>query len=259
MQKKRRRNVVNNIIWGVFVGIFIIGLIVGSLSTKNVYNNKRGIVWYKYIPVIVVSDSMYPTIKVNSFVIMEYTDINSIKEGDIIIYNYGSIDVSHRVIRKYYIDGEVAFETKGDNNEVSDGVIVNKDNYIGKITVICNWASSILNNFVDENYYLNKTKLVVTWMFVIAILYVISLGIKAYDRLKIVSDIVRKKLITYDSNSIIYNTSSDIKAMRLYRRLISKYNNNELSSREVVILGAITELVDNNLITDITDSYTIKE
>lgn len=81
-------------------------------------------------PYIVQSGSMEPSIKTGSFAFVNIkSDYEDIKIGDVIAYetSMGSL-VTHRVINME--DGFL--ETKGDNNEVSDGFSVNEDNFYGK-------------------------------------------------------------------------------------------------------------------------------
>lgn len=83
-----------------------------------------------FVPYIVVSGSMEPKIHVGSLCIVntkyKYDDII---EGDIIAYE--SVNgrlVTHRVIG---IE-ESGFETKGDNNVLSDGITTTIKNFVGK-------------------------------------------------------------------------------------------------------------------------------
>ena len=82
------------------------------------------------VPYVVLSGSMEPTIETGSLCFVnkraKYEDI---KTGDIIAYtSNNNANITHRVINIT----EEGFETKGDRNDSSDGVIVKKDNFIGK-------------------------------------------------------------------------------------------------------------------------------
>lgn len=81
-------------------------------------------------PFVVESGSMQPTIQTGSLsFINKNVDYEKIKENDVIAFRAqtGNL-VTHRVIKIT----DVGFETKGDSNDVSDGVSTTKDNYIGK-------------------------------------------------------------------------------------------------------------------------------
>lgn len=81
-------------------------------------------------PYITMSGSMEPAIHTGSLCFVntraEYSDI---EEGDIIAFtNTAGVKVTHRVIAVT----EDGFETKGDANEVSDGLSTKEWNFCGK-------------------------------------------------------------------------------------------------------------------------------
>ncbi len=81
-------------------------------------------------PFVVESGSMQPTIQTGSLsFINKHVEYQDIKENDIIAYTASSgAKVTHRAIKIT----EEGIETKGDSNEVSDGITTTKSNYIGK-------------------------------------------------------------------------------------------------------------------------------
>ncbi len=89
----------------------------------------------------VVSESMGDTMPVGSLIISKKTNIESIKEGDIISffsresYMAGQI-ITHRVTEVKERDGEVLLVTRGDANNSEDGFYVTQENFIGKIVTI---------------------------------------------------------------------------------------------------------------------------
>lgn len=81
-------------------------------------------------PFVVESGSMEPKIQTGSVCfINKLTKYENIKENDIIAFKLptGAL-VTHRVIKVT----DEGFETKGDNNDSSDGISTTKDNYIGQ-------------------------------------------------------------------------------------------------------------------------------
>ena len=81
-------------------------------------------------PFVVESGSMEPSIHVGSLCfINKHFSYDKVEENDAIAFTLTTgVKVTHRVIEKTE-DGLI---TKGDANEVQDGIITTKDNYIGK-------------------------------------------------------------------------------------------------------------------------------
>ena len=81
-------------------------------------------------PFVVESGSMEPTIHTGSIsFINKHAKYENIKENDVIAFSIPSgKKVTHRVINIT----DMGMETKGDNNENSDGISTTKDNFIGK-------------------------------------------------------------------------------------------------------------------------------
>ena len=92
----------------------------------------------KYIPLIVVTESMEDTIKAGDLIICEKVDAADIKENDVISFfdpaGNGTSVVTHRV-NKVLVDsttGAIAFRTQGDNNNLEDRMDVPAENLIGR-------------------------------------------------------------------------------------------------------------------------------
>lgn len=84
----------------------------------------------KIEPRIVVSGSMEPSIQTGSLCFLDKkTKYEDVKTGDIVAFEAANKTmVTHRVITVT----DSGLETKGDNNEVSDGITTTKDNFKGK-------------------------------------------------------------------------------------------------------------------------------
>ena len=88
---------------------------------------------------VIVSPSMVPTINVEDAIVIKRMDPEDLKQGDIISYlgtdsYYSGKVITHRIIGiEKSSDGDFLFRTKGDNNNVADGVLVNEDNVYGKV------------------------------------------------------------------------------------------------------------------------------
>lgn len=71
----------------------------------------------------VLTQSMEPRLPPGTLVVIRPTPVDDIRVGDVITYQIRSGDaavVSHRVVSKTYVDGELTFITKGDNNDAND-------------------------------------------------------------------------------------------------------------------------------------------
>jgi signal peptidase I len=102
----------------------------------------KGVLGTEYPMMVVVSQSMVPTLGVGDYIIVaKIPDVNQITvgsppEGDIIVFlKPGSTDeyIVHRAIRRIDSNGGVYYTTKGDNNAFPDGTPVPLSNIMGKV------------------------------------------------------------------------------------------------------------------------------
>ena len=105
-------------------------LIIKSYTNKNEVPNIG-----KTIPMIVLTDSMYPVIKSGDLILLNKIKAEDINVGDIITYfdpsGTTTTTVTHRVIELTTLNDEVAFRTKGDANNTDDKTIVPNDKLVG--------------------------------------------------------------------------------------------------------------------------------
>lgn len=101
---------------------------------SNGYVNLGGFMMFR-----VVTGSMEPTISVGALLVTQQVDFETIRLDDIICFRtqeaeiWGKI-VTHRVVGVLEgLDGSPLLETKGDANLVTDGYLVNQDNFVGKV------------------------------------------------------------------------------------------------------------------------------
>lgn len=115
----------------IFIFIIISFII---LSLIFIINNKEII--QEQLPIrllIIKSNSMYPTFEINDIVIIRKANIYNI--NDIITYSEGNKTlITHRIID--VVDTGVI--TKGDNNNIEDGKIIEFQNIKGKTIFIIN-------------------------------------------------------------------------------------------------------------------------
>lgn len=86
----------------------------------------------------VASGSMEPAIPVGTLIICQRTDIDDIKQRDIITFlsleSYMlNKPVTHRVVGIENVNGETALRTRGDANNSEDGYYVTDENLVGRV------------------------------------------------------------------------------------------------------------------------------
>ena len=114
-------NIIGLVLCIILVPILIVNctLIVKSWINKDDVPSIGGV-----MPLIVLTDSMYPDIKSGDIIICKQVDAESIEVGDDISFfdpaGNGSSIVTHRVIEIIEKDGQLFFRTKGINNNTED-------------------------------------------------------------------------------------------------------------------------------------------
>lgn len=96
-------------------------------------------------PLVVISGSMEPTLKVGGILYYEKIDLNDFKEGDILVYELNEHTISHRIVDIT----DNGFLTKGDNNNSIDTYEVENIQVIGKGT---NWSIPYIGYYADFVY-----------------------------------------------------------------------------------------------------------
>ena len=96
-------------------------------------------------PLVVISGSMEPTLKVGGILYYEKIDLNDFKEGDILVYELNEHTISHRIVDIT----DNGFLTKGDNNNSIDTYEVENMQVIGKGT---NWSIPYIGYYADFVY-----------------------------------------------------------------------------------------------------------
>jgi len=88
-------------------------------------------------PIAIMSNSMVPTFSRGATVIsVKIKDTSKLQVGDILHYQSENGEIIHRIVDiKENEDGELIFQTKGDNNGSPDTKWVEKEQIIGKVKV----------------------------------------------------------------------------------------------------------------------------
>ncbi len=137
----------------VFVAIVLVAIVYGIYTKRNGNNG--------YVPIVsayvIVSPSMVPTINVRDAVIAYRPNVETLKKGDIITFTstdarYSGLTVTHRILGiSKSEDGQVAFQTKGDNNTTPDAAFVLGSNIYGKVFFVVPWLG-YLQVFLTTTY-----------------------------------------------------------------------------------------------------------
>lgn len=88
------------------------------------------------VPLIVLTESMDPTIQGGDLIVCDSTDSSFIKNGDVVSYfdpskSNSSVIVTHRVSEVTQSNGDLSFKTKGDANNTIDKVPVPASKIVG--------------------------------------------------------------------------------------------------------------------------------
>lgn len=109
----------------IFCVIIIIFLIFLVILTSGLF---------KYKSIVIASGSMEPVIyRGDMVVVRKLNDKNkdNLEIGDIIVFNMDNKTVIHRIVSIIKSGNDIFYKTKGDNNNVVDNFLVEKDDIIG--------------------------------------------------------------------------------------------------------------------------------
>lgn len=137
---------IETIIWIVLFAIMVVVFIQRFFDNSKISINGMRIF-------NVVTGSMYPEYKVGDIIITKETPIEDINVGDNVTYlgnkrDFTGLIVTHKVVDKEEIDGEIMFTTKGIASELEDPKITYSQIY-GKVvykTVVLSYLSKLLSN-----------------------------------------------------------------------------------------------------------------
>ena len=129
--KHKILSVIGTILCVILIPILAINV---TLIAKSYINSEEVPSVGGWLPLIVLTDSMYPEIHSGDLIICHTEDAENIKVGDVISFfdpaGNGTSIVTHRVTEVTTEDGELAFRTKGDANNVEDSMLVPADKLV---------------------------------------------------------------------------------------------------------------------------------
>ncbi len=124
--------VIGTVLCVILIPILLINL---TLIAKSFLNKDEVPSIGGALPLIVLTDSMYPEIESGDLIICHTAEAEEIKVNDVIAFfdpaGNGSSIVTHRVIEVVEKDGNLSFRTRGDNNNTEDRLLVPADNLVG--------------------------------------------------------------------------------------------------------------------------------
>ena len=132
-KKQKTLTIIGIVLCVLLVPILIVNctLIIKSFVNKDEVPDFAGIV-----PLIVLSDSMYPDIEKGDLIITQAVDPSTLGVGDVISFYAAEDDYTtiwtHKIIEVVEQDGKVMFRTQGINNPTPDGKLRETDKIVGK-------------------------------------------------------------------------------------------------------------------------------
>lgn len=96
-------------------------------------------------PLVVISGSMEPTLKVGGLLYYHEQNLDDFDRGDILVYQTKEHIISHRIVEQK----DNGFITKGDANNSADSNLINNKQVLGKGT---NWSIPYLGYYADFIY-----------------------------------------------------------------------------------------------------------
>ncbi|MBQ3100746.1 MAG: signal peptidase I [Clostridia bacterium] len=124
--------IIGTVLCIILIPILIINL---TLIAKSFLNKDEVPSIAGTMPLIVLTDSMYPEIESGDLIICKTIEAEDVKLKDVISFfdpaGNGTSIVTHRVIEIVEEDGTLSFRTQGDNNNTEDKELVPAENLVG--------------------------------------------------------------------------------------------------------------------------------
>ena len=149
--KHKLLTIIGTILCIILIPILIINciLIVKSYTSEDVPSVAGT------LPLIVLTDSMYPVIESGDLIICHTAEPEEIREGDVIAFfdpaGNGTTIVTHRVLEVTELNGQIAWRTKGDNNNTEDRLLVTE----GKLVAV--YEGTRLRGFGNVALFMQTT------------------------------------------------------------------------------------------------------
>lgn len=116
-RKKTRRKIIKVIIYPIIILLLICNII---LLVQRIISPDKIASLFGYKAFVISSGSMEPTLKIGDLVIIKETKQEEIQKEDIITFMEDGYSITHRVVDIIEKDGNIYYQTKGDNNTTND-------------------------------------------------------------------------------------------------------------------------------------------
>lgn len=121
--------IIKRIFEGIGIAIIILALII---LLRALIFKEYSFMGYRFY--IIMSGSMEEAIHVgDGIVVKEVKDANTLKVGDIIVFDTSEGSTAHRIVKTYTEGENKLFRTKGDANNTQDKVLVKMSQVRGKV------------------------------------------------------------------------------------------------------------------------------
>ena len=99
------------------------------------------------------SDSMNPVYYKGDAIIYKKIELDKIKEKDILVYNHNGTIITHRVKKIITEGNNIYFQTKGDNNDNIDEILIGSKDVYGVVKYIVKYLgypTILLNDYLES-------------------------------------------------------------------------------------------------------------
>lgn len=172
--KRMTKKIFKYIMLNILIILFIINLILSFEENTHIF----GIYMFN-----IVSESMEPTLEVNDVVVVKKCEPEQLQKGDIITFGQEERTISHRIVDIAKTQNIIKFETKGDNNQISDPDLVEARQVYGKVLFRIKKVGNIITYIQNVRGFINIA------IFAIIVYILVSLR----DKQKNTRKIKRKK------------------------------------------------------------------
>lgn len=148
IERRRKKVEISKKAFGIIIYIILIPIIIYNIMliaqaaiNTNEIPSVAGIKTF-----VIISGSMEPYLEIGDIVIIKKCEQSEIKEGDIISFRSGESIITHRVNKILRENSNIRYETKGDNNNISDknyvkyedveGIMVQKIPRLGNVILL---------------------------------------------------------------------------------------------------------------------------